>query len=71
MIKATTIKEVKDNVREWKKAGLSIGLVPTMGYLHEGHASLIERARRECDRVIVSDFVNPIQLKQSSSSVDS
>ncbi|MBR5635502.1 MAG: pantoate--beta-alanine ligase [Pseudobutyrivibrio sp.] len=62
MIKATTIKEVKDNVREWKKAGLSIGLVPTMGYLHEGHASLIERARRECDRVIVSDFVNPIQF---------
>ncbi len=62
MIKATTIKEVKENVREWKKQGLSIGLVPTMGYLHEGHASLIERARRECDKVIVSDFVNPIQF---------
>ncbi|MBE5845335.1 MAG: pantoate--beta-alanine ligase [Butyrivibrio sp.] len=62
MIKAATIKEVKENVREWKKQGLTIGLVPTMGYLHEGHASLIKRARHECDKVVVSDFVNPIQF---------
>lgn len=65
MIKATTIAEVKENVREWKKQGLTIGLVPTMGYLHEGHASLIKRARGECDKVIVSDFVNPIQFGPS------
>lgn len=58
----TKIADVKKYVRDWKKAGFSIGLVPTMGYLHEGHKSLIDRAVRENDRVIVSDFVNPIQF---------
>lgn len=62
IIKVEKIADVKKYVREWKKEGLSIGLVPTMGYLHEGHASLIKKAREENDRVIVSDFVNPIQF---------
>jgi len=56
------IEAVRQHVREWKKAGLTIGFVPTMGYLHEGHKSLIDAARQDNDRVVVSIFVNPMQF---------
>lgn len=57
-----TIKEVREIVEAWKKEGLTVGLVPTMGYLHEGHQSLIKASASQNARTVVSVFVNPIQF---------
>ena len=58
----TTISELRAEIAQHRLQGQSIGLVPTMGYLHAGHASLIERAAAECDLVITTVFVNPLQF---------
>ena len=57
-----SVESLRAAVRGWKSAGQTVGVVPTMGALHEGHLSLARRARSECDRVITTIFVNPKQF---------
>ena len=60
-----TVQQVRQIVAQWHSEGLTVGLVPTMGYLHNGHRSLIDKSVAQNDRTVVSVFVNPIQFGPS------
>ena len=61
-----TSAELRDRVAAWKRSGILVGVVPTMGALHDGHMSLVREARKQSDRVIVTIFVNPMQFNNAS-----
>lgn len=62
MAVARTVEVLRRTVAEWRERKLRVGLVPTMGAIHRGHLALVEAARRDCDRVVASLFVNPRQF---------
>lgn len=66
MITVHTIQELREHVTNARQAGKMIGFVPTMGNLHAGHISLVDRANRECDFIVSSIFVNPLQFNDKS-----
>lgn len=59
---AESVAALRQQVRDWRRQSLTVGLVPTMGALHEGHAALVRRSIKDCDRTVVSIFVNPTQF---------
>lgn len=61
----STVKEMQEQVSQWKSAQYSVGLVPTMGFFHKGHLSLMKTARDTCDKVVTSLFVNPMQFGEN------